>query len=107
HMDAARFQLQSHVRAQIEIVVRRGNGEVAFLVAWAITKIVFRAAGVPAALFRIDEVKPVLLALIEAHIVENKKLRFRAEESLVRNSREAEIGFRFARNVARVARIRL
>ena len=81
-------------------MVGRRHREIAFLVARAITEIVFHAARVPAAFFRVDEVEPVLLALIEAHIVKNKELRLGTEICGIRQAGRAEIHLRLPGNVA-------
>ena len=55
--------------------------EIAFLVARTVSLVVLLAARIPAPFFRVDEVKAVLLALIEAHVVEDKELGLGAEVS--------------------------
>ncbi len=59
HFEPARCHLQRHVRAQIHVVIRRRNREVAFLEARAIAEVVLFAAGIPAAFIGIDVVEAV------------------------------------------------
>src|SRR5208282_4299612 len=58
-------------------------------------------------LFRVNVIKRVLRLGIEADVVENKKLRLRAEKRLVRHAAVTQVGLRLLRDVARIARIRL
>ena len=86
-----------HLGAQVLVVIGRRNRKIAFLVARPISEIVFHPPGIPAALFCVDEVEAVVLALIEAHIVENEELRFGAEVSRVGQARCARYISAFAR----------
>jgi hypothetical protein len=64
-------------------MIGRRQREVAFLVARPVSKIILGAAGVPATLFRVDKVIPRMLVLVETDIVENEKLRLRAEINVI------------------------
>ena len=79
HVDAAVLHGQDHLAAQVLIVVGGRNRKIAFPVAGAVAEIVLFPARVPAAFFGVDEIKAVLLALIEAHVVEDEELGFGAE----------------------------
>src|ERR1700730_6240963 len=67
-----------HLGAQVLIMIGGRDRKVALLVARPVAEIVFRAAGVPAALFGIDEVVAGVLILIEAYVVEDEELGFLA-----------------------------
>ena len=92
-----------HFAAQILIVIGGRNGEIAFLVSRTVAEIVFGAPGIPAALFRIDEIKPAVLVLIEADVVEDEELGFRAEVRRVADTAILQVEFGFFRDPARVA----
>ena len=96
-----------HLGAQVLVVVGGRNREIAFLVARTVAQIVFHAARVPAAFFGVDEVEAVLLALIEAHVVEDEELGFGAEVGRVRQSGRAQVHLRLLGDVARIAVIAL
>src|ERR1051325_589498 len=57
-----------HFGAQILIVVGGWDREVAFLIARAITEVIFLAAGIPPALFGIDEIKAGMRMRVEGAI---------------------------------------
>src|ERR1035441_3127951 len=85
-VDAAALHGEDHFAAQVLIVIGGCHGEVAFAVARAVAEIVLFPARVPAAFFGVDEIKAVLLALVEAHVVEYEKFRLGAEIGGVGNS---------------------
>ena len=60
-------------------MIGRRNREIAFFVARPVAQIVVLAAGIPAALLGVDEVEAGVRVLIEADVVEDEKLGFRAE----------------------------
>src|SRR5579864_2096036 len=92
----------NHFTAQILVMVRRWNREISFLVSRPVSEIVLLPPRIPPPFFRIDEVKPVLLALIKSNAVEDEELRLSAEICCVRNAGRIQIQFRLARNVSRI-----
>ncbi len=60
-------------------MVCRRDRKIAFPVAGAISEIVLFPARVPSAFFGVDEIKAVLLALVEANVIEDEKFRLRSE----------------------------
>ena len=68
-----------HLGAQVLIVIGGRNREIAFLVARPVAEVVLLAAGIPAAFFGVDEVEAGVRVLIEADVVEDEELGFRAE----------------------------
>ena len=68
-----------HLGAQVLIVIGRRNREIAFLVARTVAQVVLLAARIPAALFGVDEIETGVGVLIEADVVEDEELGFRAE----------------------------
>ena len=88
-------------------MIGRRHREVAFLVARAVSQIVFHAAGIPAAFFRVDEIETVLFALIETNIVKDEELGFRAEVRGIGDACRTQVQLRLARDVARIAVVAL
>ncbi len=107
HLDAALHHGGDHLRAQVLVVVGGRHREVAFLVARTVAEIVFLAAGVPAALFGVDEVEAEVLALIEADIVEDEELQLGAEVDGIGDAGGVQVHLRFLGDVARVAVVTL
>ena len=107
HFQPAGLHGHDHLTAQVLIVVRRRHREISFLITRTISLVILHPSRIPTSLFRIDKVKPVLLALIEAHIVKNEKFGLSAEVRGVRHSRRTQIHFCLLRNVARIAVITL
>ena len=97
----------NHLAAQVLVVIGWRHREIAFLVAGTIAEIVLDAAGIPAAFFGVDEIKAVLLTLIKADIIENKKLGFSAEISRISNASRTEVHLGLAGDVARITVIAL
>src|SRR6185437_3264951 len=82
--DADLLQLQNHLAAHILIAIGGRDGEVTFLVAGAEAHVgLIGAAGIPAPFIRVHVVVGVVLAGVEADVIENKKLGLGAEEGLV------------------------
>ena len=106
-LQAAALHGHDHFAAQVLVVIGRRHREIAFLVARTVAQIVLFAAGVPAAFFRVDEVEAVLLALIEADVVEDEKLGFGAEVGGVGHAGGGQIHLRLFRDVARIAVVAL
>ena len=69
--------------------------EVAFLVARLVAQIVLLAAGVPSAFFGVDEVEARVCVLVEADVVENEELSFRAKVSGVGDAGVLQVHLRF------------
>ena len=68
-----------HFAAQVLVMIGGRYREVAFLVARPVAQVVFFAAGIPAALFGVDEIEAGMLVLIEADVIEDEELGFGAE----------------------------
>src|SRR5947209_5187354 len=81
--------------------------EVAFFEARAISQIVFRAARVPAALFRVNEIKTVLFTLVETDVIKDKKFRLGAEVGSISKPSGGYVHFRFLGDVAWIAVVTL
>src|SRR5579872_261684 len=79
------------------------NGEIAFLIAGAITKIFAVATAVPAAFLGIDEVVAGVLILIETCAIEDEKLSFGAKIGRVANAAVLQIKLSFSGDPARIA----
>src|SRR5579862_4756287 len=77
--------------------------EIALSVARPVAEIVLGPARVPAALLGVDVVKAVLLALVEAHIVEDEKFGLGAKVGGVGDAGRSQVDLGFPRNVARIA----
>src|SRR5205823_8387880 len=77
HFEAALFHGHNHFTAQVLVMIHRRHREVAFFVARAVSEIVGLTSRIPTAFFRVNEIKTVLLALIEANVIEDKE---RSEE---------------------------
>ena len=107
HLEAAALHGHRHLGAQVLVMIGGRHREVAFFEARAISQIVFRAARVPAALFRVNEIKTVLLTLVETDVIKNKKFRFGAEVGGIGQAGGGHIHFGFLGDVARVAVVAL
>ena len=107
HFKAATLHDQNHLRAKILIVIGGRNGEISLFVARAIAEIVRFPSRIPAALFGVDVIKPVLLALIESDIVEDEELRFGAKVRCLGDAGGSQIHFGLACDVTGIAIIAL
>ena len=96
-----------HLTAQVLVMVRRRHREVAFLVTRAIAQVVFPTTGIPASFLGVDEVVTLVLILIEADVVENEELGFRAEIGGVGNAAVLQVKLGLLANPARVALVAL
>ena len=96
-----------HLAAQILVMVRGRHREVAFLVARAIAQVVLPPARIPAPFLGVDEVVTLVLILIEADVVENEELGFRAEIGGVGNAAVLQVKLGLLANPARVALVAL
>src|SRR5205823_8351 len=65
-----------HFAAEVLVMICGRNGEIPFLVPGAIPQIVVLSARVPPSLFRVYVVKPAVLVLVKANVIENEKLGF-------------------------------
>ena len=92
-----------HLAAQILIMIGGRHREVAFLVARPVAQVVSLAAGIPAALFGVDEVEAGVLVLVEADVIENEELRFRAEIGGVADAAVLQVQFGLLGDPARIA----
>ncbi len=92
-----------HLAAQILIVIGGRHREVAFLVARPVAQVVLLAAGVPAALFGVDEIEAGVLVLIEADVIENEELGFRAEVGRVADAAVLQVQLGLLGDPARIA----
>ena len=73
--DAALLERTHHLGTNVVLMIHRRHRKVTFLVARFVTEVrTHLAARVPRALFRIDEIKAVVVALIEANVVEDVEL---------------------------------
>src|ERR1700722_7089345 len=81
--------------------------EITLAVARTVAQIVLFPARVPPSLFSVDVVKAVLLALVEAAVVEDEKLSFGAEVSRVGNATGSKVQFGLAGYITRVTIILL
>ncbi len=102
-IQAALDHLLHHFGAQVLIMVGRRDREVAFLVARPVAQIIFGAAGVPAAFFRIDVIETGIRRLIETDVIEDKELGFGAKVSGVGDARILQIHLGFLRDPSRIA----
>ena len=107
HLEAAALHRQDHFGAQVLVVVGWRNRKIPFFVTRTISEVPLRPAGIPPALLGVDEVVAFVLILVEADIVEDKKLRFRAEMSRVGNPGGGQIDLRLLGDITRVAIITL
>ena len=93
-----------HLAAQILVMIRRRNREIAFLVARPVAQIVVLAARVPAAFFGVDEVKAGVRVLVETDVVEDEKLGFGAEKRRVADAGILQVQFGLLRAIQRGSR---
>src|SRR5271165_343599 len=107
HVDATVLHGQHHFGAQVLIMVGGRHRKIAFPVARTVAEIVRFPARVPAALFGVDEVKAVILALVEADIIKNEKLGLGAELRSVGDAGGRQVDFGLARDVAGIAIVAL
>ena len=96
-----------HFAAQVLVVIRGRHRKITFAEARTVAQVIFRAPGVPAAFFGIDEIEPVLFALIEAYVVEDEELGFRAEVGSIGDAGGGKIKLGFACDVARITIVAL
>src|SRR6202790_4354861 len=107
HLYAASLHGQNHFGTQVLIVIGGRHGEVAFAVARPISQIVLFPARVPAPLFGVNIVEAVLLALVEAHVVENEKLGLGAEICRVGNAGGGQVHLGLPRDITGIAVVAL
>src|SRR3989442_15557118 len=73
--DTALLEPAHHLTTNVVLMIHRRHPKVTFLVPRFVTEVRTRlAARVPRALFRIDEIKAVVVTLIEANVVEDVEL---------------------------------
>ena len=107
HIKAAVHHGHHHFAAQVLVVVHRRDGEISFFVARTIAQIVVFPARIPASFFRVNEIEPVLLALVEANVIEDEELGFGAEVGGIGEARGSQIKLGFLCDVARIAVVAL
>jgi hypothetical protein len=104
-LDAEGHQDRRHLRTEVLVVVHRRHREVALLGAGLVAEV---AAGllpgrVPGALDRVHEVRRLVGAVLEAHVVEDEELGLRAEERGVGHAGGLQVVLRLLGHVPRVA----
>ena len=92
-----------HLAAQILVMIRGRNREVAFLVTRPVAEVVLLPATVPAALFGVDEVIARMLILIEADVVEDEELSLGPEIGRVGDARVLQVQLGLLGDPARIA----
>ena len=92
-----------HLAPQILVVVRGRYREITFFIPGPVAEVVSFAAAVPPSFFGVDEIKAAVLVLIEADIVENEELGFRAKIGSVADAAVLQIQLGLARDPARIA----
>ena len=102
-------QRGAHLVAQVGVVIDRRHREIAALVAGLVATVaaVLDSAGVPGTFDRVDVVEARVLAGLEAHVVEDVELRFRAEVDGVGDARRAQVLLGLGGHLARVAAVGL
>jgi hypothetical protein len=107
-LNANAFHRENHLAADVlEGVVWR-DGKVAFLEAGLIAEVgLLIAAGVPLTLDTVDEVVAAVLSLVEANIVQDEELQFRADVDGVRDLRLLDVLLGLAGDEPRVATVGL
>src|SRR5690349_20505344 len=103
HLEAALFHRQYHLGAQVLVMIGGRNWKIAFLVTRTVSEIVFLASGVPASFFRVDEIKAVILFLVEADVVEDEELGFGPEVRSIGQSGGGQEHLRLLCDVTRIA----
>ena len=105
--DACFLELKRHFVADILQRIHRRNREITFLRPNLVTDIrKFFARAVPMAFDTVHEMERRIARVTEAHVVEDKKLRFRPEECRVGDAGALQISFCFFGDTARVAIVR-
>src|SRR5215831_2855997 len=84
-------------------MIGRSNREIALSKSRPVSEVVFCPAGVPAPFFGVDVIEPILLALIEAHTIEDEELSLGTEVCCVSDSARGQVRLRLAGNKPRVA----
>ena len=106
------LEVQHHLRAQVLVVVHRGQREVPLLVPGLVAEVrlareLALAARVPHALDRVDVVVALVLVLVEPDRVEDVELALRSPERRVGDPGLLQVQLGLPRDVARVARVHL
>ena len=104
-LDAALLHLEAHLGADVLQRVHRRDREVALLVARLVAEVrtagVLLAAGVPAALDRVEEVEAAVRARLEARRIEDEELGLGPEVDGVADARALQVVGRLLGDVAR------
>src|ERR1022692_2863129 len=103
----ATLHRECHLGPQVLVVVGGRHREISLFVAGTIPEISLGPPRVPATFLSVNEVVTFVLVLIEAHVVENKKLRLSAKLGRVGNASRGEIDFRFLGDIAWIAGVTL
>src|SRR5258707_15404584 len=96
-----------HLGSQVLVMIGRRYRKIAHFITRTIAKIVLLPAGIPPTLLGIDEIVPLILLLIEAHVVEDEEFGFRAEIRRVSYAGRNQIHLGFFGDVARITVIAL
>src|SRR6516165_2083731 len=108
HPDSAFLQRAHHFRSEILQVIHGRDWEITLLVAWLVAEIwPVGLTCVPESFLGVDVVETVIVALVEAHIVQYVEFDFRTPIADIGDTGGFEKGFRLLRNKARIARVRL
>jgi hypothetical protein len=95
---------QHHLGADVLLLVQRRHREVAFLVAELVAQVGHLVpAGVPDGLVGVDAVEGAVAPGVELHVVEDEKLRFRAEDGALGQAGGGEVFLGLLSDGARVA----
>ena len=92
-----------HLAAQVLVMIRRRNREVAFLVTRTVAEVVLLAPRIPASFFGVDEVIARVGVGVEADVVEDEELRFGAEIGRIGKAAVLEVELGLLGNPARIA----
>ena len=87
-----------HLRPQSLVMIGGRHREIAFLVTWPVAEVGAFAAGVPAALFGVDEIIAGMLVLIETDVIKNEKFGFGSKICRVAHPGILQICFCFLGN---------
>jgi hypothetical protein len=103
------LQVQDHLRAQVLVVVRGRHREVALLVAGPVAEVRVlgraHAPTVPGPRFGVDVVEAEVVALVEAHVVEDEELELGADVDGVGEPGALHVGLGLLGHVAGIAAV--
>src|SRR6516165_6464544 len=106
--DPTFLQRAHHLRSEILLVIHGRDREITLLVARLVAEIwPVGLTRVPESFLGVDVVETVIVALVEAHIVEYVELDFRTPIADIGDAGGFQKGFCLLRHKARIARVRL